>query len=98
MVIIYAKRMTTVDLEFTDQIMCFKVNQLGKQELKTFYKAVSQVQENVNNQVGSYEPNVNNTVNSVNKVESLTEISKLHNQGLITQEEFEKLKKEVMEQ
>lgn len=45
LVIVFVKRMTTIDLEFTNQIMRFQINQLGQQEIKDFYKTVSEIQE-----------------------------------------------------
>ena len=93
---------TNICIEFTSLTVAFPASELGKQEIKDFYKAVSEVQELYVNIVNPVP--VEHTVNEVrqrsnvytNKVTSLSELSKLYENGMITQEEFEQLKKEVI--
>ncbi len=93
---------TNICIEFTSLTVAFLASELGKQEIKDFYKAVSEVQElyvNIVNPVS-----VEHTVNEVrkstgvntNKVTSLSELSKLYENGMLTKEEFEHLKQEVI--
>lgn len=93
---------TNICIEFTFLTVAFQASELGRQEIKDFYKAVSDVQElNVN--IVKQVP-VEHTVNEVrqsagvytNKVTSLSELSKLYENGMLTKEEFEQLKQEVM--
>lgn len=93
---------TNICIEFTSLTVAFLASELGKQEIKDFYKAVSEVQElyvNVANPIPA-----GHTVNAAgqstnvyaNKVTSLSELSKLYENGMITKEEFEQLKQEVL--
>lgn len=117
---IYLKRKTTIDIEFTNQTMRFPINILGKQEIKDFYKAASQIQEsmagerigtapqrtslsgNIHTIVNSVQETVMNKNNAVsnnmapNKVQRLSELSKLYEQGMLSKEEFGKLKGEII--
>ena len=90
-------RLLVVVLEFDKYSYRFPVNILGEQEIKDFYKAVSQIQENVSSDINSnMQANVTQTSNSKNKVESLSEISQLLEKGIINQEEFDKLKSDIL--
>ncbi len=93
---------TNICIEFTSLTVAFLASELGRQEIKDFYKAVSEVQElyvNVANQIP-----VGHTVNAAgqstnvytNKVTSLSELSKLYENGMLTKEEFEQLKQEII--
>lgn len=96
------KRKTMIDIEFTTQIMRFPVSVLGKKEIKDFYKSVSQTQETVSNVINAdNSKSIERTYAEPNgkgesKVEALAELSKLYEQNIIGQEEFEKLKKEII--
>lgn len=88
---------TNICIEFTSLTIAFLVSSLGAQEIKDFYKAVSKVQElsmtaipvvNVAPMVNASSPR--------NKVESLSELSKLYEQGMVSEEEFNKLKSEII--
>ncbi len=93
---------TNICIEFTSLTAAFLASELGKQEIKDFYKAVSEVQELYVNIVNPIP--VEHTVNEVrkstgvytNKVTSLSELSKLYENGMLTKDEFEQLKQEVI--
>lgn len=93
---------TNICIEFTSLTVAFLASELGKQEIKDFYKAVSDVQELYVNIVNPIP--VEHTVNEVrkstgvytNKVTSLSELSKLYENGMLTKDEFEQLKQEVI--
>lgn len=93
---------TNICIEFTSLTVAFLASELGKQEIKDFYKAVSDVQELYVNIVNPIP--VEHTVNKVrkstgvyaNKVTSLSELSKLYENGMLTKDEFEQLKQEVI--
>ena len=93
---------TNICIEFTSLTVAFLASELGKQEIKDFYKAVSEVQELYVNIVNPIP--VEHTVNEVrkstgvytNKVTSLSELSKLYENGMLTKDEFEQLKQEVI--
>ena len=98
----FCLKRTNICIEFTSLTVAFLASELGRQEIKDFYKAVSDVQElNVN--IVKQVP-VEHTVNEVrqsagvytNKVTSLSELSKLYENGMLTKEEFEQLKQEVI--
>ena len=77
-------------------------SELGTQEIKDFYKAISDVQElNVNIiKPISIEQTVNEVKQNTNvyadKVTSLSELSKLYENGVITKDELDRLKQEVI--
>lgn len=85
---------TTVCIEMNGLTVNFLVCELGKQEIKDFYRDLSVMQ---NDRI-SATPNVNVSQVNVNadKVSKLTELSHLYEQGLLQQEEFERLKKEII--
>ncbi len=93
---------TNICIEFTSLTAAFLASELGKQEIKDFYSAVSEVQELYVNIVNPIP--VEHTVNEVrkstgvytNKVTSLSELSKLYENGMLTKDEFEQLKQEVI--
>lgn len=91
---------TNICMEFTSLTIAFLVSALGAQEIKDFYKAVSEVQEHNANSIPTSEIssliNVPNTTTPKDKITSLSELSKLYEQGLVSEEEFNKLKAEVM--
>lgn len=99
---IFLRRKTTIDIIFTTQTMRFPVGALGKKEIKDFYKSVSYSQETISSTVTSDNgPRLESTYDQSkntgkNKVEALAELSKLYEQGMIGQEEFEKLKEEII--
>lgn len=91
---------TLVSIECTSDTFSFPVDVLGEMEIKTFYKDISKIQRNVKNEV----PQKNNVsqyqseqLRGNSKVESLKELSKLYEQELISPKEFERLKKEILE-
>ena len=93
---------TNICIEFTSLTVAFLASELGRQEIKDFYKAVSEVQElyvNVANSIPA-EHTVNAAGQSTNvytnKVTSLSELSKLYENGMLTKEEFEQLKQEII--
>lgn len=85
---------TTVCIEMNGLTVNFLVCELGKQEIKDFYRDLSTMQ---NDRISATQ-NVNVSQVSVNvdKVGKLTELSHLYEQGLLQQEEFERLKKEII--
>lgn len=91
---------TNICMEFTSLTIAFLVSALGAQEIKDFYKAVSEVQEHNVNSIPTSEISslisVPNTATPKDKITSLSELSKLYEQGLVSEEEFNKLKAEVM--
>ena len=91
---------THICMEFTSLTITFPISTLGAQEIKDFYKAVSEVQEhNANSSPIPETPNFINAPNTAtpnDKIASLSELSKLYEQGLISEEEFNKLKTEIM--
>lgn len=94
-------REPSIQLEFSSETVIFPVYDLGELEIKRFYKSVSKAQEVIINEVKSPTTNVVTMVSEViapkSKVESLSELSKLYEQKLITQDEFDKLKKEIID-
>lgn len=91
---------THICMEFASLTITFPISTLGAQEIKDFYKAVSEVQEhNANSSPIPETPNFINAPNTAtpnDKIASLSELSKLYEQGLISEEEFNKLKTEIM--
>ena len=91
---------TNICMEFTSLTIAFLVSALGAQEIKDFYKVVSEVQEHNANTIPTSETpnliNVPNTTTPKDKISALSELSKLYEQGLVSEEEFNKLKAEVM--
>lgn len=91
---------TNICMEFTSLTIAFLVSTLGAQEIKDFYKVVSEVQEHNANAIPTSETpnliNVPNTTTPKDKITALSELSKLYEQGLVSEEEFNKLKAEVM--
>ena len=85
---------TTVCIEMNGLTVNFLVSELGKQEIKDFYRDLSIMQ---NDRISTTQ-NVNRSQVNVNvdKVGKLTELSHLYEQGLLQQEEFERLKKEII--
>ena len=95
-IFLFAKRRVCVCLEFVSQTFYFPINTLGKQEIKNFFESVSKVQETTQNEIKDINmPPQPVTVNK-GKVEALTELSKLYEQSLISEEEFNKLKSEII--
>lgn len=94
-------RRTSVNLEFASIVISFMVSDLGAQEIKQFYKAVSKMQElNENNSVQNTSMKTQAIVTTEpqkDKIASLTELSALFEKKMITEEEFKKLKQEVMD-
>ncbi len=93
---------TNICIEFTSLTAAFLASELGEQEIKDFYKAVSEVQElNVNivkpaSAAHTISPARQNAGAYTNKITSISELSKLYENGMITKEEFEQLKQEVI--
>ena len=73
-----------INIEFTSQTFSFPVDTLGAEEIKAFYMASNNFQ-------------VLPSIQEKSKTDSLMELSKLYEQKLVSQEEFEKLKKKIME-
>ncbi len=85
---------TTVCIEMNGLTVSFLVCELGKQEIKDFYRDLSIVQNDRFS--GTQTVNVSQANVNTDKVSKLTEISHLYEQGLLQQEEFEQLKKEII--
>lgn len=86
-----------VCIEFSNGSYLLPVYTLGRQEIINFFNAVSEVQQNPAKE--SNTPMVSRTepiTASSSKVESLREISKLFEQGAISEEEFNRLKAEIL--
>ena len=96
---------TTVCIELDKITVNFFVCELGKQEIKDFYRIVSDMQnneifvhQNMNvSQENANQVNVNPVNESFDRVTKLTELSQLYEKGLLQQEEFERLKSEIIE-
>lgn len=88
-------RRTKICLEFTSETISFPVSTLGKREIREFYKCISKVQ---NLYINVYPGNedVKVTTPKTDKVGKLKELSLLYEQQLIGKEEFERLKKEII--
>lgn len=85
---------TTVCIEMNGLTVNFLVGELGKQEIKDFYRDISIMQ---NDRISTTQnANVSQVNVNVDKVGKLTELSHLYEQGLLQQEEFERLKKEII--
>ena len=97
--ILILRRQTVIDLEFVSQTMRFPINELGKQEIKDFYKAASNVQQIIDNNV-SKKP-VEHTLQSGNethtdRISRLKELNELYEKGMLTKAEFDELKKDIL--
>ncbi len=106
------RRNTTIDIEFGSQTFCFLINRLGRQEIKDFYSAVSSIQENVESRLteqkretSNFNTKTNRSVSAGernfemridNKITALQDLTKLYEQNSITEDEFKKLKKELL--
>lgn len=75
---------TLISIEFTSHTLSFPVYTLGAEEIKAFYAASNNLQ-------------VLPSLQEKSKADSLMELSKLYEKEMISQEEFERLKKEIME-
>lgn len=92
---------TLISIEFASETFGFPVDKLGANEIKAFYKDVNKVQETVKNERqmdhhGNQEQHQPERTYGSGKIESLKEISKLYEQNMISLEEFERLKKEIL--
>ena len=86
---------TTVCIELNGLTIHFLVCELGKQEIKDFYREVSKMQnerisEVQNDAIQKQMPD------QPDKVKKLMNLSHLYEQGLLQREEFEKLKNEII--
>lgn len=91
---VFIVRRTNMCIEFSTLTVAFLISSLGAKEIKDFYKAVSNVQAMYMNSIAVV--NAVNNINSENKVQQLSEISRLYEQGMIDEEEFNKLKAEII--
>lgn len=89
---------TNICIEFTSMTVAFMLSSLGAREIKDFYQAVSTVQGlDIMNPVPTQTvAPMQNIQATGNKVERLSELSKLFEQGMISAEEFNQLKAEVI--
>lgn len=89
---------TNICIEFTSMTVAFMLSSLGAREIKDFYQAVSTVQGlDIMNPVSTQTvAPMQNMQATGNKVERLSELSKLFEQGMISAEEFNQLKAEVI--
>ena len=89
---------TNICIEFTSMTVAFMLSSLGAREIKDFYQAVSTVQGlDIMNPVSTQTvAPMQNIQATGNKVERLSELSKLFEQGMISAEEFNQLKAEVI--
>lgn len=89
---------TNICIEFTSMTVAFMLSSLGEREIKDFYQAVSTVQGlDIMNPVSTQTvAPMQNMQATGNKVERLSELSKLFEQGMISAEEFNQLKAEVI--
>lgn len=93
---IILQRRTILCFEFVSHNFYFPIGILGQQEIKDFYKSVSNVQEIVKNQVQNVNMRAAVTVPADNKIEQLRSLASLKEQGAISAEEFNALKSEIM--
>ena len=101
---IFTTKRTALMLQFSSETISFPVNKLGENEIKTFYNYVSHVQEIHNDLTNSKDNHAttnqsnSNTIqlSGVDKVERLNKLSKLYEQNLVSEEEFNKLKYEII--
>lgn len=93
---------TTVCIELNGLTVNFLVCELGIQEIKDFYRDVSKMQNDrisvpQNDRISVLQSEHVSQVNiGSEKVSKLTELSHLYEQGMLQQEEFERLKSEII--
>ena len=95
---VFLVKRTNICIEFTSMTVAFMLSSLGAREIKDFYQAVSTVQGlDIMNPVPTQTvAPMQNMQATGNKVERLSELSKLFEQGMISAEEFNQLKAEVI--
>lgn len=95
---VFLVKRTNICIEFTSMTVAFMLSSLGAREIKDFYQAVSKVQGlDIMNPVPTQTvAPMQNIQATGNKVERLSELSKLFEQGMISAEEFNQLKAEVI--
>lgn len=95
---VFLLKRTNICIEFTSMTVAFMLSSLGAREIKDFYQAVSTVQGlDIMNPVSTQTvAPMQNIQATGNKVERLSELSKLFEQGMISAEEFNQLKAEVI--
>lgn len=95
---VFLVKRTNICIEFTSMTVAFMLSSLGAREIKDFYQAVSTVQGlDIMNPVPTQTvAPMQNIQATGNKVERLSELSKLFEQGMISAEEFNQLKAEVI--
>lgn len=95
---VFLVKRTNICIEFTSMTVAFMLSSLGAREIKDFYKAVSTVQglDIMNPAPTQTVAPMQNIQATGNKVERLSELSKLFDQGMISAEEFNQLKAEVI--
>lgn len=96
-------RRTRLCLEFDSQTFSFPINVMGEREIKKFYSDISKVQSTIEREIfpqtaEERQMNERKPVSNKSKVEALTELSALYENKLIDAEEYNKLKKEIIEE
>ena len=91
------RRQTVMDIEFASQVMRFPINELGKQEIKEFYKATSSVQQIIEGRSdSSVKTESIESGSAQDSLSKLKELNELYEKGVITKEEFDKVKQEII--
>ena len=86
-----------MDIEFASQVMRFPINELGKQEIKEFYKATSSVQQIIEGRSdSSVKTESIESGSAQDSLSKLKELNELYEKGVITKEEFDKVKQEII--
>ena len=96
------QKRSCVCIEYTDNTYAFPMNELGENEVQIFYKAISEIQTQVNKYEKAESPSEKQSQEkasdgSQDKMRLLKEASEMYEKGLLGEDEFNKLKKEIIE-
>ena len=92
----YKTGQTFVCMYFSSETVAFHISTLGAQEIKNFFKEINVLKNSVMDSTLAVRQQPEQNGNSDNKIDSLMELSKLHKQEIISKEEFEALKAELL--
>ena len=98
LVMLATEQRTAITLIFSNSSVRFPVSLYGKEEIKSFYSYISKLQISNLKEDHLAEAKQDTNVNQTNsgKVQSLSELSVLYEKKMISEEEFTKLKKEII--
>ena len=101
--ILITEKRTSMTLYFSNEAVRFPVSLYGKEEIKSFYSCISKLQATNLNKSSQYEvmseqskTEHRNNANT-DKLQSLSELSKLYEKGMLSEEEFKNLKNEILQ-